>query len=145
MRRYRQYLYAYPPQAFDDKSSAASWAEWRMPLHLADGRCLSFEKAVGHNKVLALATPADGVRLEIRFRAGGERLYLAERGGHHALKKCFQEWGIPPWLRDSIPLLYINDTLACVINYAVASDFRAPEGKDAWHITIKDEVKCEQS
>lgn len=46
----------------------------------------------------------------VRFRQGGETLAL-QSGQHKTLKNFLQERGIPPWLRDHIPLLYHNETL----------------------------------
>ncbi len=50
----------------------------------------------------------------ISSRTGGESINLATRGGSHSLKKLFQESGIPPWLRSSIPLLYQGNKLLAV-------------------------------
>jgi len=47
----------------------------------------------------------------IRFRQGGEKILLPGRAHHHCLKKVFQEQGIPPWLRDRIPLIYQENEL----------------------------------
>jgi tRNA(Ile)-lysidine synthase len=33
---------------------------------------------------------------------------------HKSLKKLFQEAGIPTWLRNYVPLIYIDDRLAAV-------------------------------
>jgi tRNA(Ile)-lysidine synthase len=54
--------------------------------------------------------------LTIRFRQGGERVQLI--GGQHSqsLKKVMQSRGIPPWLRDRIPLLYCDDKLIMIID-----------------------------
>ncbi len=62
---------------------------------------------------LELAKPA-GFKFtdyKISHRRGGESINLAGRQGTHRLKKLFQEAGIPPWLRSSIPLLYSGDRL----------------------------------
>jgi tRNA(Ile)-lysidine synthase len=45
--------------------------------------------------------------LVLRFRRGGERLQLCQ-GHHRDLKHLFQEWGLPPWWRDRVPLLFEN-------------------------------------
>jgi len=47
----------------------------------------------------------------IRFRQGGEKIKLPGRTHHHSLKKILQAKGIPPWLRDRVPLVYENDEL----------------------------------
>lgn len=60
-----------------------------------------------------------GTRLTIRFRQGGERCRTSPHGSHRKLKSLFQEAGVPPWLRDRIPLLYANENLIEVIGYWV--------------------------
>lgn len=71
-----------------------------------------------------------GIRLPIsepvivRSRRGGELIKLGEPAFHKAVKKLLQEAGIPPWQRDRIPLLYVNERLIAVWNVAVAADFR---------------------
>lgn len=59
--------------------------------------------------------------IEIRFRQGGER--FAWRGQTKQLKKLLQEWQVPVWLRDKIPLIYVNDQLAAVLGYAISDHF----------------------
>lgn len=58
--------------------------------------------------------------VEIRSRQGGERIKLPIRQGSHSLKNLYQEVGIPPWLRDRRPLIYINGQLAAVAGLWVA-------------------------
>lgn len=62
-----------------------------------------------------------GAVLDIRFRAGGESLVL--HGQTKSLKSLFQAWGVPPWERDSIPLIFINNKLAAVLDFAVGDDY----------------------
>jgi tRNA(Ile)-lysidine synthase len=52
-------------------------------------------------------------KLYVRFRQGGETLYLPNRG-HRSLKKLMQEWGIPPWQRGCIPLIFLDEQLIIV-------------------------------
>ena len=59
----------------------------------------------------------------IKARKGGEKIRLPNREGHHALKDLFQEAGIPPWERQSIPLVYLNDELAAVGDLWISADF----------------------
>ena len=61
--------------------------------------------------------------IELRARKGGEKISLPGRQGHHSLKKLFQEAGIPPWERDRIPLVYLDNTLAAVGDLWVSSLF----------------------
>lgn len=47
----------------------------------------------------------------VRFRRGGERAHPKGRGHSQSLKKLLQEWGLEPWLRDRVPLVFRDDTL----------------------------------
>ena len=51
------------------------------------------------------STSADSCTLQLKYRQGGERLHPANRGVGVSLSQLFQEVGVPPWLRDSWPLL----------------------------------------
>ncbi|WP_340123251.1 tRNA lysidine(34) synthetase TilS [Methylobacter svalbardensis] len=64
-----------------------------------------------------------GAKVEIRFRRGGEKVCLPGRQGHHSLKNLFQEAGIPPWERDRIPLIYLDDRLAAVADKWISAEF----------------------
>jgi tRNA(Ile)-lysidine synthase len=35
------------------------------------------------------------------------------------IKNLFQEWQIPPWLRDRIPLIYHHTKLIAIVGYAI--------------------------
>ncbi|WP_406827472.1 tRNA lysidine(34) synthetase TilS [Microbulbifer sp. ARAS458-1] len=50
----------------------------------------------------------------VRFRVGGERAKPRERHHSQTLKKLLQEYGLPPWLRDRVPLVYRGETLVSV-------------------------------
>ncbi len=58
----------------------------------------------------------------VRFRQGGEKIYLADRKTNVSLKKLFQEARIPPWRRSRIPLVYHGDDLVCVVDVYPGSD-----------------------
>ena len=59
--------------------------------------------------------------LVVKSRAGGELIALGNPKFHKAVKKILQESSVPPWQRESIPLLYINNELAAVWQLAVAT------------------------
>jgi len=52
----------------------------------------------------------------VRFRQGGETLRIGNRRTK-TLKALLQEWGVPPWERGRIPLLYDGDQLVGVDGY----------------------------
>jgi len=70
-----------------------------------------------------IALPKKG-SVTVRSRHGGELIKLGEPAFHKAVKKVLQEASVPPWKRETIPLLYVDDRLIAVWNIAVAVDFR---------------------
>ncbi|WP_455208965.1 tRNA lysidine(34) synthetase TilS [Kaarinaea lacus] len=71
-------------------------------------------------------------QLTIRFRQGGESIQPVGRSQHHALKKLYQELGIPPWVRERTPLIYIDDQLAAVGDLFISQQFSADTGEDGY-------------
>ena len=66
--------------------------------------------------------------ITIRFRSGGESFLLPGRDGHRSLKSIFQETGIPPWERDRMPLVYLDNQLAAIgVLWVCEPFFVAPE------------------
>ncbi len=58
----------------------------------------------------------------VRFRVGGERAKPRERHHSQTLKKLLQEYGLPPWLRDRVPLIYRGETLVAVGDLFVTAE-----------------------
>jgi tRNA(Ile)-lysidine synthase len=68
-------------------------------------------------------------KVEVRFRRGGERCLPRGQGHHRPLKKLFQEWGVPPWERGRIPLVYVDGELAAIPGRLVCRPFAADDGQ----------------
>jgi tRNA(Ile)-lysidine synthase len=75
---------------------------------------------------------AEGV--ELRWRAGGERLRPAGQAHHRPLKDLLREAAIPPWLRGRVPLLWHKNRLAAVGDLWIAVEFAVPVDKPGVHI-----------
>ncbi len=93
-------------------------------LELDDGRQLH-----------AVTTRGKGLQMElqgnsgisVRFRQGGEVCRPAGRGHQHELKKLFQEWGVPPWERPRVPLLYVGEDIAAVVGYCICEPYHVAD------------------
>lgn len=89
--------------------------------------------SIGHNQKLSWRLSTFGIplslwreaRIEIRYRSGSEKIAVPGRNGRHSLKKLYQEAGIPPWRRQWIPLIYLNDELAAVGSHWLNAKFHA--------------------
>ena len=59
----------------------------------------------------------------IKARVGGERCKPFGRNKSQKIKNLFQEFEIPDWKREYIPLIYINDKIAAVGDLWVCDEF----------------------
>lgn len=121
MRRYRDAIFINIPISEFDARQTFTWS-FETNLKIAELGTLSSSKTIGQGIAVERVT---GKAVEVRFRQGGETLQPVGREGHHALKKLFQEVGVPPWQRMRLPLLFIEDELAAVPEYWVAQEFAA--------------------
>lgn len=109
LHRYRHVAYRIPALG---EAQPCEWIDWQKPLELAQKNgTISMRD---HRSIKSQESCWGSSAIQIRYRIGGEKILLAGRKGHHALKDLFQEQGIPPWVRSRIPLLYIGNMLACV-------------------------------
>ncbi len=122
LRRYRDRLVLLPelPQATPDL--VLPW-DLRQPLQLPQGLLSLQALAAGEVNGFGLRQPRPDEVVTVRFRQGGEVMRPAPSGMRRPLKKLLQEWGVPPWQRNSLPLVYFGDTLAAVPGYAVAREY----------------------
>ncbi|MCU0935567.1 MAG: tRNA lysidine(34) synthetase TilS [Gammaproteobacteria bacterium] len=125
--RYRDALVALPPVVAASGTRAWSWNPPE-PLTLPAGT-LAAAPAVGEG--LAAARLA-GVAVAVRLRSGGERCRLPGRGHHHALKKLLQAHGVPPPVREWLPLVYVGEDLAAVADLWVCEPWQAGPGERGW-------------
>jgi len=124
-------LYCYRKQLHLQKTvkhDAAQVLSWngRQPLVIASlKQQLVFEKTIN----TGLLPEISGQALQVRFRQGGEKIKPAGQPHTHTLKNLFQQQGVPPWLRDRIPLLYLNNELIAVCGYWIADGCAVQSGK----------------
>ena len=81
---------------------------------------------------------APGERLEVTWRQGGERCKPRGRAAGSSLKKLLQEWQVPPWWRDRVPLLCLDGELLAVGDLWACDCSRwrdkAPRGEQLWSV-----------
>ena len=69
-----------------------------------------------------------GPQLRLRARKGGEKIRLDGQSHTKKLKKLLQEEGVVPWMRDRVPLLYVDDRLVAVGDLWIAADAATSPG-----------------
>ncbi|MCW8386093.1 tRNA lysidine(34) synthetase TilS [Fluoribacter dumoffii] len=124
VRRYQDHLYLVRKNK-NKLPPSLEWGAFPSPLIIIDARI--HLQAKKHNPGLLIPP---GTKIYVRFRVGGEKIVW--RGQTKQLKKLFQEWGIPPWIREQTPLIYFDDTLAAVAGYAMSDLFFSQEANDTW-------------
>jgi tRNA(Ile)-lysidine synthase len=127
VRCYRDRLFLDPAQVIELPTQPLTWpdgGELMLPEGL--GRLMAKHGAGG----IAVARWQQS-KVEVRFRHGGERCRLPGQRNHRPLKKLFQEWGVPPWERKYIPLLYLDEELAVVLGHCICQPFQAQANEDA--------------
>ena len=126
LRRYRDMLYVVRP--LPEISRALQW-QTDKPLQLpAPLGQLSLQPCAAPGLPLALVG-----NLEVRFRSGGEQVKAAGRPTR-LLKKVLQDSGVPPWLRDKIPLLYVENKLVAVADLLITDAWQQNYGDDCCRI-----------
>ena len=130
LQRYGQYIHLGAPLEEFDGSVVRVW-DFTEPCRLDYGELSAVEgRGEGLKKDMCA-----GARVEVRYRSGGEKIRLPGRRCTHKLKKLFQEAGTPPWLRERIPLIYIDDRLAMVAGFWTDAEFLAGADEPSWIIT----------
>ena len=109
--------------------------DMKAPLRLPDGSSVFAELATGDGLVLP-----KGAVVEVRTRQGGERCHPAGREHSNKLKKLLQEYGLEPWWRDRLPLLFVERELAAVGDLWVCEGFQAKAGQQG--VKIRWQVTC---
>jgi tRNA(Ile)-lysidine synthase len=133
VRRYAGLLYllATEPASI---STPLSW-DLSDRLELGDGRVLQATSVRGEGLKANLPQMAT---ITVRFRQGGEVCRPAGRGHRHSLKNLLQEWGIPPWERSRVPLLYVNEEIAAVVGYCTCEPHQAGSNESGIIVTYTD-------
>ena len=121
VRRYQTTLYLLKNET-ERSSISIDWPLFPEPLQV--------------NESCLIASPTDqglhvplSSKVHVGFRQGGELFYW--HGQTKTLKSLLQQWHVPPWERDTVPLIYIDGELAAVVGFAI-SDRHFSLGSDCW-------------
>ena len=127
LRRYRDRVHLVPEVA--GELVTGQWIAPGSPVAVPGLGSFAMEPATK----AGLRLPADG-GWELRFRSGGERCRPLGRERSQSLKKLLQEYQVPPWLRERLPLLYAGDELAAVADLFVCTGQESGPGQEGWRL-----------
>lgn len=120
--RFQGRAYVFPALPRPAADFSVSW-QGEEVMHLPElGGTLRLARVAGQGASLARLRQAG---VSIRVRQGSERLRPDARRPARSLKNLLQERGIPPWQRDSLPLLYCGEALVAVPGIGVDCAFQA--------------------
>jgi len=136
MRRFHGVLYIVRGLSVPERGCAVDW-NGRGTLRLDGlGGVLRLERRAGGGIDGSLFR---GSGFEISGRRGGETLRLAAGGRLRTVRNLLQEAGLPPWMRERLPFLYIQGELAAVAGIGVDVRFLAPAGRAGyWPVWLPD-------
>jgi tRNA(Ile)-lysidine synthase len=121
-RRYRDRLYVMAPLPPPPRRQALPWRGGMLPLPAGCGRLR------GPRRFDRLLT--------VRFGVLGERLRLAAGGPSHALRNLYQERGMPPWVRERLPLIYRGRALLAVADLWLGAEARSAGLRLRWETDL---------
>ncbi|MCB1922230.1 MAG: tRNA lysidine(34) synthetase TilS [Gammaproteobacteria bacterium] len=134
LRRYRGEVWLVDTATVAVPSGRRVWTGADMDLGPGLGRIVSREAPGG----IDADRWRNGV-IEIGYRRSGLRCALRGRQGTRDFKQLAQEHGIPPWLRDRVPLVYVDGELAAVAGCCVCEPFSAGSAHGFWPVWLHDE------
>jgi tRNA(Ile)-lysidine synthase len=121
LHRFRGELWLAP------KSFAPAARNWHGEDALAWGRgTLCFDRTQGGGIGMERL---EGKAVRILPRKGGERFRPDVRRPRRELKKLLQEHGVPPWQRETIPLLWCGEELVWVPGIGIDCAWQCREGE----------------
>lgn len=123
----RQYVMRYQQRAFlvpeqDEALNLNLLWQGEDVLVLPDSSRLLFTKKMGCGFAFERG---GGIELHIKSRSGGERFKPDINRPRRSLKSVMQSRGIPPWLRERCPLVFMGGTLVIIPNIGVDADMQA--------------------
>ena len=89
---------------------------------LPDNSRLIFTQKIGEGFAL---NRVRNIKLRIKNREGGERFKPALGRPYRSLKQVLQTHAMPPWHREQLPLIFMDETLVIIPNVAVDAGFQA--------------------
>jgi tRNA(Ile)-lysidine synthase len=127
LRRYNNRLYALRSLPSLNQAHGLTVAVEDLLAHrkieLPDNGLLALSHSPNAAGLRLLRLPEQG-NLEITYRRGGEQCRLSGRRTR-SLKKILHDAGIPPWLRDRLPLIYYENQLAFIPGAGVCEGFES--------------------
>jgi len=132
IKSYQGQIYLINRTAPEPLTKKYSWLDLRKPLLLDNGLTLSATT----DSSGVLRAPNKNEPVSISARNGGEKCCPQYRQHSTSLKKIYQELGVPPWLREWLPLIYYGEEIAAVPGVFVVRKFAATEQQPSLALSL---------
>ncbi|RCU48883.1 tRNA lysidine(34) synthetase TilS [Corallincola holothuriorum] len=130
VRRYRHQLYLVEQQSARDLTSLILPWDCRSSLVLPYGLgTLEVTRQVQGTADMPVLKLPQNECVSVRFRSGNPTCRPYGRKGSRPLKKLFHEYLVPPWQRESVPLIYYDDELVAAVGLWICEEFAQIEGE----------------
>jgi tRNA(Ile)-lysidine synthase len=120
IRRYKDEIYLVQKNHQPHKNYEIVW-NGESEILLPNGAKLNFKKVKG--KGISFSKIQDK-KLIISNRKGGESFKPDSKRPTKKIKQILQESDLPPWERESLPLIFVSDQLASVPNFGIDIKFQ---------------------
>lgn len=129
VRRYKNIVYASKKIKEHDTNAEYNW-EPETVLNISDETLVAkSELGKGVSKL-----KMKGADFIVRYRQGGEKIHPSDYSHSTTVKQLFQERAVLPWLRDRIPLIYINGELVVIPGFCIDERYSADKDESSWDI-----------
>lgn len=142
LRRYNQQLW-WVRVVTSQRQQQISWPDLAQPLSLPGG----LGQLQSASQGIRLPLPRPEEQVSVRFTVSGP-LHILGRERGRSLKKIWQELGVPPWQRDTTPILFYNQQPICapgvfITRFADSTDLSE---EACWHLVWRrSEITAGQS
>ncbi|MGC2047389.1 MAG: tRNA lysidine(34) synthetase TilS, partial [Gallionella sp.] len=122
VRRFRDRVYVLPLETEFDHGLVLPWqGESTLDWPPLSAR-LRFSRSAGAG---ISSQKLQGAPLTLRLRNGSENLRPHPAAARRTLRNLLQQYHIPPWQRDRLPLLFCGEELVCVVGVAIDAEYQA--------------------
>ena len=83
-----------------------------------------------------LRLPLKNETASVRFNGSGALCHPVGRSGRRKFKKLMQEYQIPPWQRQQLPLIYYNEQLVAAVGYWLDQRYLSANDQDGMYFSL---------
>jgi tRNA(Ile)-lysidine synthase len=131
IRRYKDEIYIVQKNQNEQKKYEIIW-DGESKINLPNGSKLTFKKVKGRGISLE---KINNKKLIISNRRGGETFKPDSKRPTKKVKQFLQESNLPPWEREELPLVFVNNDLVFLPSFGIDIKWQTKPKEDGLEIT----------